>query len=168
MSRPKDIAKAAWLSFERNTEFLEPDEAELVLAAEMEALAQRGGYSFDSGESLLVALLVCRGGGVLLTGDKRAIIALQHLRGLHAETAKAVKRIACLEQLMTKVLAQEGGAAVRSGICQEPGVDAALTICFRCASSPADDSVYLEGLTSYVDDLRRRSGDVICDVLFGS
>jgi hypothetical protein len=167
-SRSKRDVRSTWRSFETSNEFLEPEEPEVLLAADMETLAQRSGYAFDSGESLLVSLLVNRGGGVLLTGDKRAIIALCHLCGFHAEAAKATKKVACLEQLVANLVAQEGGIAVRAAICGEPTADAALSICFRCASSPADDAAYLEGLNSYVEDLRERSGDVICDGLLGS
>jgi hypothetical protein len=62
--------------------FEEPDETELALAAELEDLAQAQGVELDTGESQLVAMLVRRSATMLLTGDKRAIVAVEALAPL--------------------------------------------------------------------------------------
>lgn len=54
---------------------------------------------------------------------------------------------------------------MRLVVCNEPTVDKALAICFRCASTPGTDSVYIEGLNSYIDSVRSCSGDMICNAI---
>jgi hypothetical protein len=141
---------------------VEPEARELTLAAILELSAQRRGISFDTGESQLLAILVYRNARILLTGDKRAITALGLLAAEHAEAAAVAGRVACLEQLFIGLLKTVGGVALRSSVCAEPRADRMLSISFQCSSGAADDSTYLEGLTSYLNHLRQHSGEVLC------
>lgn len=159
----RKTAAKALDSFDRHVSYVEPEQDELALAAALELSAQRNGVAFDSGESQLLALLFHRNASVMITGDKRAITALVVLGPLHDQAAAVAGKIACLEQLFIELLKVHGaGASLRAGVCSEPAVDVALSICFRCASDPADDQTYLEGLTSYLDDVRRNSGPILC------
>lgn len=125
---------------------LEPSDAELSLAADLEAKASQRGLELDGGESQLLAILVLRGCSLLLTGDKRAITAI-------AATAveMAACRVGCLEQLIAQLITGVGVDGVRSRVCSEPKVDTAVTICFACTSEPPpSDHAVAEGLLSYI------------------
>jgi hypothetical protein len=58
---------------------VEPTEDEQKMAAEFELAAQRAGLVLDVGESQLCAIVICRLTPLLLTGDKRAIQAIEEL-----------------------------------------------------------------------------------------
>ena len=136
---------------------VEPDEDELSLAADLEAAAIRHDLDLDGGESQLVAVLARRCCDLLLTGDKRAILAM-------AATAAEItaSRIACLEQLVSHLVAMAGAARVRPGVCAEPLVDRAVTACFECSrAAPPSDREVLEGLASYVRHLDRAAPGVL-------
>jgi len=60
-------------------QILEPTKEEMELSAEFELLAQIHHQPFDTGESQLCAVLVSRALPLLITGDKRAITALEIL-----------------------------------------------------------------------------------------
>lgn len=157
----RDHLMGTLASFTQRASFIEPEEQELALAAALELSAQRRGFAFDTGESQLLAILVCRPARILLTGDKRAIIALAMLQADHTEVATCSGRVGCLEQLFIQLLKTIGGAALRSSVCAEPHADRTLSISFRCASEKADDGTYLEGLVSYLKHLRQHSGAIL-------
>lgn len=136
---------------------VEPEDAELSLAAEFEAEASRRNLELDSGESQLLAVLVQRGCDLLLTGDKRAIAAIG---AIAAETAAS--RIACLEQLMCQLIEAAGVVAIRPRVCAEPKVDQAVTICFGCfRPDPPQDHEVIEGLASYIAHLDQAAAGVL-------
>lgn len=142
-------------------EVVEPRDEEIELAASLEDAAQRLGLPFDQGESLLIAALTYRVSAALITGDKRALAGAATLLTDHAELSTCSGRIACLEQVILAIIADGNGAAEAGQICQEPDVDRALSICFRCASS-FDPAAAREGLASYVESVRRASGPFLC------
>lgn len=134
----------------------QPDEHEVALAAEMEEEATRRSLEFDAGESQLLAMLLRRSAPLLLTGDKRAIVAIHGLVIREAEG-----RIACLEQLVTTLLEVVGSGALRKAVCAEPRADRAITACFACAATGAAEADIRAGLASYVSHLRSASGDTL-------
>jgi hypothetical protein len=155
----KQAASAAFEDLLRSVVSIEPNETELTIAADLEAEAGRQNLEFDIGESQLVAVLVNRGCDLLLTGDKRAIAAI----AIVAPT-EACGRVACLEQLLGEIVRHIGAGTVRAQVCDEPGVDKAITACFGCASAaaPSGDDV-LESLASYVGHLARAAPGVLVD-----
>lgn len=142
--------------FLENAEVIEPERAELELAAAIEEEAVRRALPLDGGESQLIAILAYRTMPLLVTGDKRAIIALYELGrpDVHG-------RMACLEQLTMTLARHAGFQSVRSHVCPEPQLDRALSSCFACSSEHAADESIEQGLTSYVDHLRRSSGSLL-------
>lgn len=142
----------AWLE-------VEPTETELALAAEFEAAAQALNLELDGGESQLLALLIERRLPLLLTGDKRAIVAIERV----AAERLPGPSIVCLEQVMLTLLRRIGLARLRERVCTEPAVDRAMTICFACRSSIIDVASVEEGLLSYVDYLRKSSSRIMLD-----
>ena len=137
---------------------VEPTEDEQMMAAEFEVAAQRAGLSFDVGESQLCAILIYRLTPLLLTGDKRAIQAIEELLDSEGRLNSLCGKIRCLEQLVLDVLtAGTNPDTLRSMICAEIEIDKTLTICFSCHHEDGSGRDYAEGLQSYIADLRQRA-----------
>lgn len=129
------------------------------MAAEFEAVAQEQNLELDGGESQLLAMLIQRKLRLLLTGDKRAIVAIERIAG---DTLPGPS-IACLEQVMSTLLERIGLAALRERICSEPAVDRALSTCFACRSIVVEAILVEEGLRSYVGHLRKSSSRTLLE-----
>ncbi len=138
---------------------IEPTPDEIAVALSLEEQAQVEGLQLDAGESQLLAILVSRQVPLLLTGDKRAIAAIERLR--IAEDAQG--RLACLEQLFHCFLDSENKQDIRDAICRESQVDKSLAICFSCGSGTASRSSIYEGLRSYIKAIRRSSPRVLAN-----
>ncbi|MBS0504227.1 MAG: hypothetical protein JSS55_10585 [Proteobacteria bacterium] len=136
---------------------IEPDDAEMAAAADLEAEANRRDLELDGGESQLLAMLANRACKLLITGDKRAIAAMAIVAfGI------AGSRIACLEQLMSHIVTGIGAAATRSRVCAEAQVDRAITACFGCSTAATlRDEDVLEGLASYAAHIDRTAPGVL-------
>ncbi len=130
------------------------------MAAEFEEIAAKNSLDFDTGESQLAAILLKRGASLLLTGDKRAIEALN---GLGASGFAG--RIACFEQLIASIINKCGHQQLRERVCNEPQTDKAVTICFSCSNAEVYEEEITAGLASYVEDLRLSTGTLLLDSL---
>lgn len=138
---------------------VELDAEELETAALLESEAMNADVELDAGESQLLALITHRGNGRLLTGDKRAITAIEKIAA-----SKYTKLVACLEQLIVSILAQSDGETVRSSICAHVGADRAVEICMSCHRLVCPQTAELiAGLSSYVDALRHAAPTVLID-----
>jgi hypothetical protein len=104
-----------------------------------------------------LAILLRRGLRLLLTGDKRAIRAIEQIAAEHFQVAS----VACLEQLMTEIIGHLGVTTLRERVCTEPTVDRAMTSCFACKSSVVDLDSVAGGLRSYIADLRKAARRVL-------
>jgi hypothetical protein len=160
----KGAAQAEWEALLDLVEQLEPTEDERATATLLEEAANRSGLPLDVGESQLCAVAMHRAESVVLTGDKRAIVALEQLRGLVGELVALDGRMACLEQLLHVLMGIAGGLAIRSCVCSEAGVDRALSICFSCSSK---DEVEVDeaGLVSYIEHLRGQAPHLLAAAL---
>ncbi|GLI21916.1 hypothetical protein GGQ86_000782 [Xanthobacter flavus] len=163
LSRPCGVidlegATAALYELLPQVQLLDPTETEIELAAEFEELAMSNSFSFDSGESQLVAILILRNAALLITGDKRAIAALAGIAPSPAEG-----RIACFEQLAALLLAKYSHEQIRLRVCSEAGADKAISICFSCKSEATSSENILAGLASYIRDLRSKTGHILID-----
>jgi hypothetical protein len=146
---------------------VEPDQTEIALAAELEQKAVERALDLDTGESQLFAILLTRGGMLFVTGDKRALRALEQLTAdLHPG-----KCLVCLEQLALLFIARYDFGSLRVRICREPRADRVLATCFSCASASASAASAAAGLRSYIEDIRRgcptlliSSGDLLAVV----
>lgn len=135
---------------------LEPSEEETLLAAALEDAGQRLGFPFDTGESLLVAILSTRAGHALATGDKRALAVLPTLADGAGILPKLQFRIACLEQVISAVIKScpDSDLAAKK-VCSEPLADTAISICFGCASESFAAEAAIAALSSYTNHLRK-------------
>jgi hypothetical protein len=141
---------------------VEPTEDEQRMAADFELAAQRAGLDFDVGESQLCSILICRSTPLLLTGDKRAIQAIEQLLDSENLLVALCGKIRCLEQLVLDVFsATPNPDTLRSAICAEVEVDKTLAICFSCHCEDVSGLDYAEGLKSYLTDLRQRATRVL-------
>jgi hypothetical protein len=136
---------------------LEPTSDELALASLIEEAAVLAGVDLDGGESQLCAIAVYRASPVLLTGDKRAVSGAEVVLGDVAILSSLRGRLVCLEQAIAGIVERLGLAATRSVICAEPSVDRSLSICFECRNPNPRLESARDGLSSYVNHLRREA-----------
>lgn len=134
---------------------IEPSGDEIQSAAELEEQAHQGRFELDGGESILFALLSNDKAEVLLTGDKRAIAALEQVSPSLPKPASVAGKIASLEQVISTLIQKKLPEEIATKVCSEPDVDKAIAICFRCSSGNFESNSTMEGLASYIGDLRR-------------
>ena len=140
---------------------LEPTPTELATAVRIEDEAARNGLELDAGESQLLSILLQRALRLLVTGDKRAISAIETLARADKTLQHAAGRLACLEQVILHVAQAMAPGACRAQVCAEPRIDKALTSAFSCHSTVVAGADF-DGLNSYIDDLRRSAPTVLC------
>jgi hypothetical protein len=155
------VALADFLQFLSRTEALEPTDSEQNMAADLELAAQKLGINLDSGESQLCAILVHRVLQLLLTGDKRAIGAMEKLIDADPRLQPLCGKVRCLEQLVHDALANGDHGTFRSAVCSEPEIDKALAICFSCTNHSIEIESVIEGLQSYIRSLRTEASRVL-------
>lgn len=136
---------------------VEPTAEEVILAAKLESTARAVNADLDPGESQLCAIAILRPVPLFLTGDKRGIEALGQLVSSSVVLQGMKGRIVCLEQLFLAALASTDPAEIRTAVCHEPYVDRALSICFSCSDTTVGTDRLIEGLSSYIQDVRKRA-----------
>lgn len=137
-------------------ETVEPTDNEENMAADIEFAAQRAGVSLDVGESHLYALSISRQISKIVTGDKRAIVALESILDSLHYLAPLCGRVLCLEQVVRAAINQTSAKTIFSSIRQQPVVDAALKNCAGCDDRTTESSI-TECLDSYIEDVRMRA-----------
>lgn len=160
-SRGADLALAELTSALGMLKEIEPTPEEVKAAANMERQAQLENLEFDAGESLLCAVLLTRHLDHLLTGDKRAIRAVETLNvtGLYSGTFKS--KMICLEQLFYWLVNNNEVNKIRGSVCADRAVDNALTSCFSCYSPEVPNDACIEGLKSYIQNLKQIAPTVL-------
>jgi hypothetical protein len=155
-------ARDQFLTFLGENIEVEPTPEEQDMASSIETCAQRTGVGLDAGESQLCAVLISREVPLFVTGDKRAICAIELLLDAYALLLATAGRVLCLEQLVSALLEVSQIDSVRKAICNKPNADKALSICFCCKSSnETSKENILAGITSYVKDLRTKAPRVL-------
>lgn len=150
-------------AFMKVADVLEPSDEEQRFAAELEFAALQRNLALDTGESQLCSMVVERGIPWLVTGDKRAISAIEQLLEDVPRLPELCQRVKCLEQAILAIVEASDAERLRAAICAEVEVDKALTNCFSCfASDPPAGSAHL-GLTSYITALRGEATRVLAD-----
>lgn len=124
----------------------------------------QGRQDIDVGEQVLFAAAENAPNAFVLTGDKRAIRALA---ALHAEglVPELTGRVLCMEQLLWHALSSLGAEELLRRFRRFPELDqAARAILGR--TGPRSDAEIREGLSSYLEDLRREAPELPA-ALFG-
>lgn len=155
------IAKARLVSFLAAQDVVEPTSQEQEFAALLEGTAQRLLVNLDTGESQLLAILIMRTLPWLMTGDKRAVFAIEHLRETDTMVSGVDGKLICLEQLVLRLLGNGKSSSIRTAICSESAIDRALSVCFSCASPEISADSARDALNSYIEDLRRSAPHVL-------
>ncbi len=137
----------------RSAVTVEPDEAEILLAADLQEEAQLRGLALDAGEGLLLAVLALRPAACLVTGDKRAIAAAEALVPTMSPVGGLTGKLLCLEQVMLAMMHSLGHDGLRVRICGAPDADRALANCFGCGTGIWDGDETRIGLHSYAADV---------------
>lgn len=128
---------------------IEPTDGEIEMAAAFEEAARNLNLELDAGESMLLAILLKRRARLLLTGDKRAIRAIEKM------APEVEQAVACLEQLFATLNADWTLPVVKAGVCADQVADKTLTNVYGCRSDGLDVEAVIDGLRSYIEDLRR-------------
>lgn len=152
-----DAFRLAVEAFVASCMIIEPTDDEIQFAISIEEAATALGGELDSGESQMVAVLIARNLLAMVTGDKRAIVALAQVgvKGLEG-------KVYCLEQVLRMIIAYSDWQAVRAKVCSERQMDMAVAMVFACHSKPSIESVS-EGLESYIGNLRANAADLLIE-----
>lgn len=168
--RNREVALARFDGFLSAAIELEPTPEETALATTLEETATSRQLALDTGESLLCAIVILRSIPLLITGDKRAIEALELLLPVMTQLVGLIERVACLEQYVLGVVRRTDEDATRVQVCAEPDVDKVMAICFECSNRHGRASSIQDCLTSYIYDLRGRARRLLppADALFAA
>lgn len=109
----------------------------------------------DSGEATLFAALHGVAADSLISGDKRAFVALSEINGV-AVVDGLWARLICLEEAMQLIVRSANFNEVSAKVRTKPAVDTALSIVFGRAA-PNPQHMVLEALVSYMGDLHART-----------
>ncbi|HBP4742080.1 hypothetical protein CR64_06425 [Pseudomonas aeruginosa] len=122
-----------------------------VVAESANPLLQLNRPDIDSGEATLFAALYGNEDTELLSGDKRAYVALSKVEGMPVIDALWA-RLICLEEALYLILGSSEFQLVSAKVRARPDVDTSLSIAFgRTAENPLESVV--EALISYMRSL---------------
>ncbi|MBX3648872.1 MAG: hypothetical protein KF853_13535 [Rhodocyclaceae bacterium] len=123
----------------------------------LDALTSKPGI--DPGEALMLGTAASAPDSHIITGDKRALEALQAGKGLDDVCEALAGRVLSLE-LLFLFLVEGDFAQVQAHVRSRPGVDKALTYAFG-VSTPANLDSVRAALDSYVGHLRHLTGSLL-------
>lgn len=155
----RDAVRAAVEDAIAGLAVISPSPEAIALAAEFEETAKAQSLELDTGESLLLAIALTEPVHLILTGDKRAVAAIEVLASADLEG-----RIACLEQVLAALIQRESLDEIRAAVCSEPRIDTAATMIFGCHSRTVTLEHVTEAIGSYVSALRKHAARVLADM----
>lgn len=126
--------------------------------AETERLAAVPGI--DAGELILIPLAAREPDGLLLTGDKNALRALASDPHCASFAARLAGRVVCLEQVLEALLRRQGFDWLHARVAAAAGLDRGISLIVSPGMS-ATAAHAQEGFTSFIEDLRRSTGDLL-------
>lgn len=127
----------------------------VVLVDTANPLLQLNRPDIDSGEATLFAALYGDNDSNLVSGDKRAFVALSKVCGVPVVDALWA-RLICLEEALLIILRHVDFQQVSEKVRSVPSVDTAISIAFgRTHANPIEG--VLNGLNSYLQDLQAQT-----------
>jgi hypothetical protein len=126
-------------------------------AAALDALAEMPGI--DAGEALMFAVAAPKSDSFIITGDKRALEALQIGQSHHGVRDALAGRVLSIE-LLFSFMVEGDFAQLQAQVRSQPGVDTALSSIFG-VSVPASPESVRAALDSYIGHLRHRTGTLL-------
>lgn len=110
----------------------------------------------DAGEALLFAEAEATG-GIVVTGDKRALTAYAK----HSTTAQRSRiKVVCWEQLLLRVHRLRGYETLRAGCCEGIACDGLLSLAFSSGLATAEEHA-LAAIESYLGGVTEHSADIL-------
>ncbi|MFJ2485060.1 hypothetical protein [Pseudomonas sp. NPDC087639] len=110
----------------------------------------------DSGEAVLFAALYQNAQDRLISGDKRAFVALSNVTD-PISTEGIWARLICLEEAILMILEREDFDQVSAKVRARSDVDKAMSMVFG-RTQAANHASVLEALASYIQDIDRSTG----------
>jgi hypothetical protein len=148
--RDTEAARRAYERASKMAPFPATDEPTLL---EFQKLA-----GIDPGEALLLAALVANPSAILLTGDKRAVMALTKMEPEARERLSG--RIVQLEQVVLALLKKRGIEWLRARVCPSRAIDKSIAIVFG-SDCKASELEVEAGLRSYIANARSASAGLL-------
>ena len=120
----------------------------------------------DQGEAALFSIGAATPDSLVATGDKRSLISLVEAAATNAFCVQIVTRLAnrviCFEKVIHQIVTHFGFQTVRDKLIRGRECDSALAIVLGSGFEATESSV-LEGLHSYINDLRTQTGAVLVE-----
>ena len=110
----------------------------------------------DSGEALLFAEAEATG-GIVVTGDKRALIAYAKA-STPAQRAKI--KVVCWEQLLLQIHRIKGYEILKQGCCEGIDSDGLLSLAFSSGLATLEEHA-MAAIESYLNGVKAHSGDIL-------
>ena len=114
----------------------------------------------DPGEALLFAEAEATG-GVVVTGDKRALIAYAKIS---TPQQRAQIKVVCWEQLLLRCHHLFGYETLRAGCCQGLDQDKGLLSIVFSSGLATPEAHAIEGIRSYLKLIRTHSADILLEL----
>jgi hypothetical protein len=112
----------------------------------------------DPGEALLFAEAE-HTGGVVVTGDKRA---LKDYKRLSSVSQRGRIKVICWEQLLLQVRRMQGYDRLKSGCCEGISCDGLLSLAFSSGLATGEKHA-VDAIISYLGGVQEHSADILFD-----
>jgi hypothetical protein len=146
-------------SFNRLSAFL--NAVQIITAAPDpdEQLALTEQPNIDTGEAVLFSVTHQLTDAFLTTGDKRSLLSLAAAEDdiCRRLCERLAGKVVCFEQIIWKILDHKGFDAVRNKLVAGRESDKVLAVVVG-SGLDATEAAVREGLTSYINDLRKQTG----------
>lgn len=128
------------------------------------ALTDHTDKNIDAGEAALFAVSPLIPDSVIMTGDKKSLTGLTEAGVTDAVCrtlgAALAGRVFCFEQVLSRILTHVGFDAIRDRLIRGRECDGGLAQ-WLGSGLDATEAVFRDGLTSYLIDARRTSGNLL-------
>jgi hypothetical protein len=151
-------------TFRRLTAFLSAVKVIALAPDPNEQVALTEQQNIDVGEAVLFSVTPQIEDSLLATGDKRSLQSLAKTddRICRRLCKKLAGKVVCFEQIICKVLDGIGFDAVRDKLIVGRECDKVLAMVLGSGLDASEESVR-EGLTSYINTLRKQTGSLLMD-----
>jgi hypothetical protein len=115
----------------------------------------------DPGEAILFSATRSFKSFLLATGDKRSLVVLGSNEQCKPICEHLHQRVICFEQIILRIVGSTDFGVVLKKVVPARSCDTALRAVFGSGLTATEESVR-EGLTSYIEALRKNTGGLLC------
>ena len=137
---------------------IEPADAQIAVLTEQPGI--------DAGEAVLFAVCARMQNTFLATGDKQCLLGLSMAAETNSECGVVCQeltgKVFCFEQILSRILDQFGFEAIREKLIQGRECDTGLRL-WLGSTLDANEERFRAGLTSYLDELKRGTGNLLAE-----